>query len=60
MIKTAGSKDDVTRALNLPEDLAKNVAFSGTLACETSAQSMVLAISVADGRYGRLNQTPCR
>ena len=58
-VNTYGSRDDVTQKFNLAEDIQRNVAFSGTLTCETSAQVMVLAVSPADGRYARLNPLQC-
>jgi hypothetical protein len=58
-VNTAGSRDDVRRTLNLEEKVAKNVAFSGTLNCETSARAMVLAVSATDGRYAQLNAPRC-
>ena len=57
-VTTAGSRDDVTHALNLSQSTARNVAFSGSLTCERSAQGMVLAIST-DGRYAQLDPPKC-
>lgn len=58
-VSTAGSRDDVTRQLNLAGNVARNVAFSGTLSCETLAQPLVIAVSAADGRYAQLESSKC-
>ncbi len=58
-VNTAGPRDDVTRTFNLPKYMAKNIAFSGTFNCETSAPGMVLVVDPVDGRYSKLDPQRC-
>jgi hypothetical protein len=58
-VTTAGPREDVAKGLNLAENTTRNIGFSGTFICETTAHAMVLAINAADGRYGQLDQRRC-
>jgi hypothetical protein len=58
-VKTTGSREDVAESFKLPQNVARNIGFSGTFACETTARAMVLAINVTDGRYVLLDQRQC-
>ena len=58
-VKTTDSREDVAKAFKLPENVARNIGFSGTFTCETTARAMVLAINVTDGRYMQLDQRQC-
>jgi hypothetical protein len=58
-VVTAGPRQDVAKSLNLAENTTRNIGFSGTFICETTAQAMVLAINTADGGYVQLDQRRC-
>ena len=58
-IKTADAREDVAKALKLPEKLTRKIGFSGTFICETTAQTLVLAINVTSGQYLELDQRRC-
>jgi hypothetical protein len=58
-VKPADSREDVAKSLNLPGSVVRNIGFSGTFTCETTAQAIVLAINVTDGRYMQLDQRRC-
>jgi hypothetical protein len=58
-IKTAGSRRDVAKSFNLPENMARNIGFSGTFICEATAQAIGLAINVTRGQYMQLDQRRC-
>jgi hypothetical protein len=59
IINTKGPHDDVTKNLNLPDNLVSNVGFSGTFSCAPAAEGIIIVISPSDGRYTRLNPLRC-
>ena len=56
--ETRGSRPDVTAALALSPEAAKNVSFSATLSCEPGSRIVVVGVSVS-GTYNGVGTRNC-
>jgi hypothetical protein len=56
--ETRGERPDVTSALNLTTEAARNAAFSGRLKCDSRSRLLVVAASVS-GRYDSISTVSC-
>jgi hypothetical protein len=57
-VETKGERPDVTSALNLPEETAKNVAFAGRLQC-SPGQKLLIVGATLSGTYALLDTKSC-
>jgi hypothetical protein len=57
-VQTKGERQDVTSALNLPEEAAKNVAFAGRLECSPGEKLLIVGATLS-GTYGLVSTKSC-
>ena len=57
-VETKGERPDVTSALNLSEETAKNVAFAGRLQC-SPGQKLLIVGATLSGTYALLDTKSC-
>jgi hypothetical protein len=57
-VETKGERSDVTSALNLSEETAKNVKFTGQLEC-SAGQKLLIVSATLSGTYGSLGTKDC-
>lgn len=58
MMETKGERPDVTAALNLSEEAAKNVTFAGQLECSSGNQLFIVGASLS-GTFALLGKKNC-
>jgi hypothetical protein len=57
-VETKGERPDVTSALNLSEETAKNVAYAGRLQCSSGEKLLIVAATLS-GTYALLDMKTC-